>query len=94
MPVSPISAPPWHRADIVAAVWKTGTSLRALSIENGYAPSTLRASLERLHPRAHQIIAARIGVPRNLIWPQFYDQRGERLRLSAFERRASSSKAA
>ena len=63
---------PWHRADIVAAIWKSGTSLRAMSLAAGYAASTLRASLDRLHPRAHDIIAERVGVPRQLIWPQFY----------------------
>jgi Ner family transcriptional regulator len=85
---------PWHRADIVAAIWKSGTSLRALSIESGYAPSTLRAALERLHPRAHDIIARQIGVPRQVIWPQFYDARGERVRISATGRRQIARKAA
>lgn len=73
---------PWHRADIVAAIWKTGTSLRTLSMEAGYAPSTLRAALERPHPQAHDIIAAHLGVTRQTIWPQFYGPDGTRRRLS------------
>jgi Ner family transcriptional regulator len=72
---------PWHRADIVAAIWKKGTSLRAMSLAAGYGASTLRASLERLHPQAHDIIAAKIGVPRQMIWPQFYGPDGSRRRL-------------
>lgn len=71
---------PWHRADIVAAIWKSGTTLRALSIMNGFAPSTLRASLGRPHPRAHDIIATTIGESRQTIWPQFYDAKGNRYR--------------
>lgn len=79
---------PWHRADIVAAVWKAGTSLRALSVMNGFAPSTLRAALNRAHPRAHDIIAACIGVQRQTIWPQFYSRDGRR-RAAKVERGAA-----
>ena len=35
----------WHRADIVAALKKKGWSLRALSIEAGLSPNTLRSAL-------------------------------------------------
>lgn len=70
---------PWHRADIVAAVRKSGSTLRRLSIENGFAPSTLRASLERIHPRAHDIIATFVGKSRQDIWPNFYGPDGRRL---------------
>jgi Ner family transcriptional regulator len=71
-------AEPWHRVDIVAAVWKKGSTLRRLSVENGFAHSTLRASLDRMHPRAHDIIAKFIGKPRQSIWPNFYHADGKR----------------
>jgi Ner family transcriptional regulator len=77
--------PPWHRADIIAAVRKSGSNLRQLSIDSGFAPSTLRASLERFHPRAHDTIARFVGCKREDIWPNFYNSAGDR--LSVVERR-------
>ena len=77
----------WHPADIVAAVKKAGTSLRRLSIGNGFASSTLRAALHRRHPKAQAIIAATIGRARCEIWPDWYDE-ADRLRpLTPFQRR-------
>jgi Ner family transcriptional regulator len=79
---------PWHRADIVAAVRKRGSTLRQLSLQHGFAESTLRASLERLHPVAHTIISEFIDQPRQIIWPQFYDLDGRRMSLPEQRRRA------
>lgn len=62
----------WHRADIVAAVHKQGSTLARLGRENGFALSTLSASLGIRHPKAHAVIARFIGVPAAEIWPQFY----------------------
>lgn len=46
-----------HRADIVAAVRKAGTSISALSVKNGLKPTTLNNALERRYPKGERIIA-------------------------------------
>ena len=85
---------PWHRADIVSAVRKKGSTLRRLSMESGFAPSTLRASLERLHPRAHEIIARFINASRQEIWPNYYDAKGQKFsRLEQRRRQIIAEKA-
>ena len=63
----------WHRADIVAALWKAGWSLRRLSISQGYAqPGTLTNALDRRWPKGEQIIADAIGVSPATVWPTRY----------------------
>lgn len=52
----------WHRADIVAALKKKGWSLRALSMEAGLSPNTLRSALAAPYLKGERIIAAAIGV--------------------------------
>jgi Ner family transcriptional regulator len=66
----------WHRADIVAAIWKKGTSLRRLSEENGYYPTSLKMALHRPYPKTEAIIAEAIGLPPWAIWPSRYDENG------------------
>lgn len=69
----------WHRADILAAVKKRGTSMQALSLASGFAESTLRASMYRRHPKANAAIAAFIGVPVHDLWPHWYRVSGNPL---------------
>ncbi len=64
----------WHRADIIAALKKRGTSVTALSRENGLAPSTLSNTLRSSWPKGERIIAAAIGVDPEQIWPSRYPQ--------------------
>lgn len=63
----------WHPEDIKSAVRKTGISIRQLSIQSGFAPGSLRTVLLNPWPQAQAIIAARIGVPPQSIWPSRYD---------------------
>lgn len=79
---------PWHNADIVAAVRKAGTTLRRLSLDNGFAASTLRSALHKRHPRAHAVIASAIGKTRHAIWPQWYDAADRPIPLSPYGRTA------
>ena len=71
-------APPqdWHRADIVAAVWKRRSSLIRLSRQNGYADGSLCLALHRPWPKAEKIIADFIGVRPHDIWPSRYHADG------------------
>lgn len=63
----------WHRADIIAALKKKGTSVSALSRENGLASSTLANALRFSWPKGEQIIADAIGVEASAIWPSRYN---------------------
>ncbi len=68
-----------HSADIVAAVKKSGTSLRRLGLDHGFGASTLRAALHKPHPRAQALIAKTIGMPLHEIWPEWFDETGARV---------------
>lgn len=70
------SAEGWHRADIIAAVHKRGTSLRRLAVKVGFAQSTLRSALFKPHPKANSVVAEFIGVPLNELWPAWYGPDG------------------
>lgn len=66
----------WHKAYIVAAVQAGGTTLRKLSVANGYAPCTLANTLHTPWPKGERIIAAFIGEKPQDIWPDRYDEDG------------------
>lgn len=67
----------WHRADIVAALRKSGWSLRRLSTHNGYAAATtLTKALDRRWPKGERIIADAIGADPAEIWPSRYASKG------------------
>lgn len=67
---TPVSS--WDHQGIVAEVRRRGSSLRRLSLGNGFAPSTLQASLYKRHPRANAIIADFLGTTRSRLWPAWY----------------------
>lgn len=67
----------WHKADVIAAVHKKGTSLAALSRAAGLSSSTLANALERPWPKGEAIIANAIGVLPQEIWPERYYREGE-----------------
>lgn len=62
----------WHRADIIAAIHKSGTTLRALSLKMGLSPNTLANALERKWPRGEKIIADQLNLHPSVIWPSRY----------------------
>ncbi|WED29200.1 helix-turn-helix domain-containing protein [Vibrio sp. DW001] len=62
----------WHVADIRAALAKCGTNYEKLAKENGIAGSTLRNALRFKYPKAERIIAKKIGVTPEEIWPSRY----------------------
>lgn len=63
----------WHPADIVAAVRKTGWSLRQLSLRDSAYEGLCRSALGRQYPRAERTIADAIAVEPWDIWPSRYD---------------------
>lgn len=62
----------WHSADIIAALKKRGTSLSALSRQAGLASSTLANTLIRHWPKGEKLIAEKLGVAPEQIWPSRY----------------------
>ena len=68
----------WHPADIVAAIWKRGTSLQKMAREHEppYANTALTLALRRPWPKAERMIADVIGVPAQQIWPSRYNADG------------------
>ncbi|EAA3717225.1 helix-turn-helix domain-containing protein [Salmonella enterica] len=64
--------PDWHSADIIAALKKRGTSLSALSRQAGLASSTLANALIRRWPKGERLIAEKLGVAPEQIWPSRY----------------------
>ena len=66
----------WHRADIKSALEKAGHSLRQLSLQHGYAPTSLKVALNEPWPAAERIITSAIGVAPSTIWPTRYDAYG------------------
>ncbi|EKO3919718.1 helix-turn-helix domain-containing protein [Vibrio metschnikovii] len=65
----------WHKADIRAALEKAGTNYTKLAAENGIASATLRNALRFPYPKCERIIANRIGVAPEEIWPSRYESK-------------------
>lgn len=62
----------WHRADILAAIQKTGWSLQQLSLAHGKAKRTFNRALDVPYPKVELIIATQIGRKPEEIWPSRY----------------------
>lgn len=62
----------WHRADIIAAVRKTGTNIQQLSQKMGYRRTTLGNALYVPCPKYERLIAEYLGVTPQTIWPSRY----------------------
>ncbi len=69
----------WHPADIVAALRKSGTSLRQLSAANGYFPTSMQRGVEGRSVACEQIIARQLKLHPMEIWPSRYTSDGERI---------------
>lgn len=66
----------WHSADIVAAIRKTGTSLQRISREHGLCNAAVGQALHRPYPKSERIIAERLGIEPQVIWPSRYNLDG------------------
>ncbi|XBS69215.1 helix-turn-helix transcriptional regulator [Acerihabitans sp. KWT182] len=64
----------WHKADIIAALRKKGTTLAALSRKAGLSSGTLGNAIIRPWPRGEYLIANELNVHPSAIWPsRYYD---------------------
>ncbi len=66
----------WHPEDIKAAVRKTGATLSDLSRAAGLSDGAAKRALDTPWPRVEAIIASRLGVRPQDIWPSRYDADG------------------
>lgn len=66
----------WHKADIIAAVRKTGTSLRAMSRKHGLAHTAIGNALHYPAPKYERLIAERLNTTPQQIWPSRYNEDG------------------
>lgn len=66
----------WHPADVIAALRKSGWSLRQLSLHHGLSTSTLHKAFAMPYPKAERLIAEAIGIHPMVIWPERYDANG------------------
>lgn len=69
-----------HPADVIATLRKAGTSLRRLSLANGYCGWTLKRALVEQYPIGEKLIADVIGVHPMQIWPSRYHPDGSSTR--------------
>ncbi|WP_338383956.1 helix-turn-helix transcriptional regulator [Yersinia pseudotuberculosis] len=70
----------WHKADIIAAIHKKGSSLAELSRLAGLSSSTLANTLTRPWPKGERIIAEFLGVAPMIIWPSRYTTKSSKNR--------------
>jgi|SRR5947209_15045559 len=86
----------WHRADVVAALHKRGTSLAKLAGKAGLSASALRQALTNPRTPSNRIIADFLGKKLHELWPQWFDDSGKKLisggNVSRRNRRVSSQK--
>ena len=66
----------WHRADIIAAVRKTGTNFNKLSVKHGLGIGVLRNCLNYPCPKYERIVAQHINKTPQQIWPSRYHADG------------------
>jgi len=67
----------WHRADIKAALEKTGWSMSALSRAHGYNRGVVTQALSNSYPAVERIIADALGIEPWVIWPDRYNDYGQ-----------------
>lgn len=70
----------WHPELIKAAIAMRGSTLTKLAQDNKLDPSAVRAALLRPQPKADKVISKFLGFPLHELWPDRYDESGERIR--------------
>lgn len=66
----------WHKADIVAAFKKRGTTITRVAREMNLCESYLRQAVNRAYPKAERILAEFLGTTPQNIWPSRYHADG------------------
>ena len=80
--------PGWHRADIMAAVRKRGSSFAEIGRSVGLKRQTIYWAMITPHPRANAAIAEFLDVPLCELWPQWFDEDGKLISTAKLARPA------
>lgn len=67
----------WHRADILAAVRKRGSTIAEIARGEGLARQTMYWAFIAPRMRANKAIADFLGLPLHELWPQWFDEDGK-----------------
>lgn len=76
----------WHRADILAAVRKRGSSIAEIARNVGLARQTLYWAFIFPRIRANRAIADFLGVSMHELWPQWFDAEDKLISTQALPR--------
>ena len=74
-----MTEPILDKPGIIAAIHRNGETLKSLGLKNGLAKSSCSAALHVPVPTANKAIAKLIGHPVHKLWPQWYNDKGERI---------------
>lgn len=79
----------WHKADIIAALRKKGTTMAALSRNVGLSSNTLANTISRPWPKGEYVIASALGIHPAEIWPsRYYDAKDKMIDRFAMIRKS------
>lgn len=78
----------WSKQDIIFALREKGITAAELARQNDLSRFTIYSGMERPAPKVQALISDVLNVPRQKIWPQFYDENGNRLGLIGASRAA------
>lgn len=86
-----VSGGDWHPADVIAALRKSGTSLRQVALAHGY--TQIQNVLVRPWWAVEQLVGQALGVPPETIWPSRYGEGANRERAQRQTKNARALKA-
>ena len=69
----------WTKQRILFELRGKGLNAAELAAQAGVSRYTVYGGLERPYPKVNDLISDALGVPRQVIWPQFYDAEGNRI---------------
>ncbi|MBN9471707.1 MAG: helix-turn-helix domain-containing protein [Bosea sp.] len=78
----------WTKQAIIFALREKGITAAGLARQNDLSRFTIYSGMERPAPKVQSLISEALGVPRQQIWPQFYDKQGNRIGLIGASRAA------
>ncbi|WNJ89132.1 transcriptional regulator [Bosea sp. 685] len=78
----------WTKQQILFALRERGTTAAELASKAQMSRFTVYGGLERPYPKVHDLISEALSMPRQAIWPEFYDANGERSGLISNPRAA------
>ncbi len=81
-PLSSLEPKGFHREDIKAMVRKRGSTLRRISLEAGLYKEAASFCLVNPLIRANRAVSEFLQIPLHVLWPEWFDAQGRRIRRS------------